>query len=399
MTDQKNKLVAEAILKRIADRDGFEILKSQSPLVVRILCTSSSTASMATTTTTDGTGKSEAKTEHEHSLSTVVKQQDTQPALVTVYCDTGTIGITRFDGRDVRSVFRRKVNSTETVIRILEQPPHLTVIERNAIANEEDENDPKHELDLADLGLTILNAEKERLLKHLRALDEATEGKAAKESVLGEEFQFGLPEDVLKHVDECLFEIQNMNKRVKCLAINGKAAVFLYGSGGLAFTPNLPRQLHQKLVQLRAGNQLQRPAYISLGHKDRFFIRFNDGTYALKGPKSLEKAIRAQEEPPISVAFGSNYDAVACINKDGTFFHSGKQIPKGLLQKVEGRDDLLSVSLGPAGEWSLRTTSGRIWWGNISDELDEELADLLRDGRSPRFTDFGEGDSFFISYD
>ena len=111
-------------------------------------------------------------------------------------------------------------------------------------------------------------------------------------SLSGMEFQFNLPADVLAQVDQCLKDITKMDKLVKGVATNGKGTVFLYGNGGVAYTPSIPRALYQKLRQLRNSSFSARPSYISLGTRDRYFVAFNDGTSDWKGPKALDKILK-----------------------------------------------------------------------------------------------------------
>jgi hypothetical protein len=219
------------------------------------------------------------------------------------------------------------------------------------------------------------------------------------------EFQFSLPADVMAQVDQCLKDITKMDKLVKGVATNGKGTVFLYGNGGVAYTPSIPRALYQKLRQLRNSNFSARPCSISLGTRDRYYVAFNDGTADWKGPKALDKVLKKclhLAQQPRSVAFGSTYDTFFLVHHDGSWQYQGRGIPESLEEKLSSRDDradLAIVNLGPAGEWFLKARNGRMWWSGITEKLDKVIADILNAGHYLHFLDFGENGSYFVSYD
>jgi hypothetical protein len=196
-----------------------------------------------------------------------------------------------------------------------------------------------------------------------------------------------------------------MDKQVKGVSTNGKGTVFLYGNGGVAYTPAIPRALYQKLRQLRNSSYSARPSYVSLGTRDRYFVAFNDGTADWKGPKPLDKVLKKclqSSQPPRSVAFGSSYDTFFVVFHDGSWQYQGRGIPSSLEEKLadrEDRPDLGAVNLGPSGEWFLKAKNGRMWWSGISAELDQVIANILNAGNYLRFLDFGENGSYFVSYD
>ena len=222
----------------------------------------------------------------------------------------------------------------------------------------------------------------------------------------GMEFQFSLAAGPMKHVDQCLHDIRKMNKLVRGVATNGVGTVFLYGNGGVAFTPNIPRALYHRLSQLRTSRvHANRPAYVSLGTRERYFVAFHDGSFSYKGPKGLDRELRKLTTPPASVAFGGSYDTFLIVYHDGTWKHSGKGVPAGLEGELRRQRDagrpLSCVSLGPAGEWFLRSAAGdgQVRWGGAGSELDGALRRLIAAGRAVYFVDFGENSSYFVSYD
>jgi hypothetical protein len=341
-------------------------------------------------------------------------------ARVNVYADTGTIGTCRIQQGEVREVFRRNISDLNSVEGILRNPPTITIIDENIVGMTDTESPTtkvslQTGIELADVGLAILQGEKEKLRMHLEALDDrsilddssrsVTSVTSRSESSLGLagiEFQFSLPPHNMKHVDQCLGEIIAMNKIVRGVATNGKGTVFLYGNAGVAYTPNIPRPLYSKLSQLRSSAITHRPRYVSLGTRDRYFVSFHDATFAFKGPKGLERDLKNSPKTPRSVAFGSTFDTYFIVFDDGSWKCQGRGLPKELEEKLAtrgDRDDLTIVNLGPAGEWFLRANDGKTWWGNVSEELNTAINDLTNEGHYLSFVDFGVDGSYLISYD
>jgi hypothetical protein len=358
-------------------------------------------------------------------------------ARVNIFVDSGTVGTSRVMGGKLRQTFRRNVTSLDVVERLLKKPEKLLTIDEGLIGlhdgDDEKNSSPKSlkkELELADVGLCILQGEREKLQKHLDSLSQAqaqtltptqaptprsmdshsiddddADDSDSSESLSGMEFQFSLPADVMVQVDQCLKDITKMDKLVKGVATNGKGTVFLYGNGGVAYTPSIPRALYQKLRQLRNSSFSARPSYVALGTRDRYFVAFNDGTADWKGPKALDKCLKKciqSAQQPRSVSFGSNYDTFFVVFHDGSWQYEGRGIPESLEEKLASRDDradLNRVNLGPSGEWFLKAKNGRMWWSGISDELDKVIASILNSGNFLHNLDFGSENSYFVSYD
>jgi hypothetical protein len=397
---------------------------------------------------------------------------------VNIFVDSGTIGTCRVMNGIVRQSFRRNVNSLDVVERLLRHPEGPMDINESLIGltddDDDEDNDDKasaqqtqeetiaqrlsspttvqKELELADVGLAILQGEREKLEKHLRQLEvdysssanqskstpslfsthgneggasprgghsnarhhvqEETAGhdessvatSSSGSTVHGSEFHFKLPADVMKQVDQCLRDIAKMDKVVKNVATNGKGTVFLYGNGGVAYTPSIPKALYQKLRQLRSSSYASRPSFVALGTRDRYFVAFNDGTADWKGPHALDKILKkalAAGKLPRSVAFGSTYDTFFVVFHDGSWQYQGRGIPETLEEKLASRDDradLVSLNLGPSGEWFLKAENGRMWWSGITQDLDSVLSKILKEGYLHSM-DFGENGSYFISYE
>lgn len=240
----------------------------------------------------------------------------------------------------------------------------------------------------------------------------------------GYEFHFKLPAEVMNQVDQCLRDIAKMNKVVKGVATNGRGTVFLYGNGGVAYTPAIPKALYQKLRQLRSSSFSSRPCFVALGTRDRYYVSFNDGSGDWKGSSSLDKMLKKRVSKntgggsssssgkrtdgasgesllPRSVAFGATYDTFFVVFNDGSWEYQGRSIPKSLEKKLRERDDaadLVICNLGPNGEWFLKAENGKMWWSGISPELDSVLKKITRKGYLHNM-DFGENGSYFVSYD
>lgn len=345
-----------------------------------------------------------------------IERKPCELARITVYCDTGTVTTGRVQGGIVRHSFRRNITSLDVVERCLRQPVELPAIDWSLIG----QNDqtpaettilPSNNLDLLDVGIAILSSEKDKLVRHEKSLDNSNRKKEAKEFEIppsassGMEFQFSLAAGPMKHVDQCLNDINRMGKFVRWVATNGVGTVFLYGNGGVAYTPSIPPMLYQRLSQLRSSKMhSSRPSYVSLGTKDRYFVSFYDGSFNYsKGPKGLDRELKKQTMSPLSVAFGSSYDSYFIVFQDGTFKYQGRGVPGDLVARLSAHMGqvllLSSVSLGPSGEWFIRSNDGQVGWGGVTKEMDVAIQDLLDNGHSIHFLDFGENGSYFISYD
>jgi len=248
----------------------------------------------------------------------------------------------------------------------------------------------------------------------------------------GYEFHFKLPSVVMNQVDQCLRDIAKMNKVVKGVATNGRGTVFLYGNGGVAYTPAIPKALYQKLRQLRSSSFSSRPCFVALGTRDRYYVSFNDGSADWKSSNSLDKMLKkrvmknntggsgkrglsaggssnggtstegdSSSRLPRSVAFGATYDTFFVVFHDGSWEYQGRSIPKSLEKKLAERDDradLVICNLGPNGEWFIKAENGKMWWSGITPELDLVLKRITKNGYLHNM-DFGENGSYFVSYD
>ena len=354
-------------------------------------------------------GSREVATFGETVLSFLVGMHDKKTVCrINIYLKTGTIGCCRVLGSDqVREVFR-KVSSIQGLSRIMQDPPKLTQFDTSLVFSENGEPDISSKMELAELGVCILVGEKEKLQVHLKALEEEDtsaendDSSEEDDTFEGMEFEFSLPDDVMEQVEQCLEDIARMGKFVTCVAVNGKGAVFLYGNGGVAYTPGIPKQLYHKLKALKTNSRATRPCYVSIGGRERYYVSFLDGTSDWRGPKGLGQNLKRSRKQPRSVAFGSTYDTFFIVYDDGSWEYQGRGIPQELEDKLKDRSDradLVCVTLGPRGEWFLRAQNGRMWWGGVGQALDELVHNLLESERYLNYLDFGDDGTYFISYD
>ena len=415
--------------------------------------TTSTNTSTNTNTTTESSSEPQQQ-QHELYRTTAIANL----ARITIYCHTGTIMTSRIWHGCVRNIFRKNVTSLDIVERCLRHPPELPSIDWNLIGHwnhnknhycnttssstqqQQSTNDdavemkkvihsiPKN-LELIDVGIAILTSERDKLLQHAKTLEvtkttttsatttqmqKAVVGLPTTATTTGMEFQFSLSAGPMKHVDQCLHDINEMGKLVKWVATNGVGTVFLYGNGGVAYTPNIPHPLYQRLSQLRSSKlHSSRPKYVSLGTKDRFFVTFHDNTFHYsKGLKVLDRELKKLSKPPISVAFGTTYDAFCIVYDDGTYKYHGRGIPTAFTERLNASTSttnptaavrpiqrLSSMALGPSGEWFVRYQDGQVDYGNVSTEMNHAIQELRRDGHTINFLDFGENSSYFVSYD
>ena len=184
---------------------------------------------------------------------------------------------------------------------------------------------------------------------------------------------------------------------VSCLATNGAASILLHDDGSFHHTSGLPAPLLDRLH--RRDPSSPPPDYAALGSEDRYYIRFADGRASWFGPPSMDVELReadGTERRVASVAFGRGFDAYFIVYADGSWCHAGA--PKALEAKITAtgaRCDLACVSLGPSGEWFVRTKNGGCWWGG---QRPEHRAAVDRVKTGVRFLDFGAEGTYVCRY-
>jgi hypothetical protein len=223
---------------------------------------------------------------------------------------------------------------------------------------------------------------------------------------------------------------------IVAIPTNGHGCVVLRNSGAFSVVGSLPKPMYKELFRKNAPS----PEYIAMGTKGRYYIRFEDGSHKCAGPSSLKvflnkpasqdsaKAknasrfsrdginkqrkkkgeVEKRHHPPsiASIAFGRRFDDFFLVRTDGSWECNGdlhRSLDK-LLDDRRGRADLEWVALGPNNEWCLKARNERIWWGGVSEEVDDHLSRILIEDEENgtvgdlKFIDFGVNDAFFLLY-
>lgn len=345
-------------------------------------------------------------------------------ARINIYYQTGTVGTCRILNGEVRETFRKRC-SLETLEKILKEPPDLVSIGEKLVVmddvydddgstnpihpDEDDENTIRKDIELADIGLAILMGEAEKLNSHAKSLRENDPDEVdapplpdligGAEDADGREYAYHLPAETISHIEDCLAD--STRDPITCIATSGPGTVLLYKSGEWAYTSDIPKSLHRMLKYRKRS--LPAPAYVSLGRRGRFYVSFRDGSSDWNGPNELNDCLKrhAMHKTVASVAFGKKKYTFFVVFTDGSWEYHG-DIPDGLEEKLTERGDmadLICVTLGPSGEWFLKARNGRMWWGDVSEELDELMDELKEEGRIPCYVDFGEYGSYFVAHD
>jgi len=350
-------------------------------------------------------------------------------ARVNIYYQTGTIGVNHVLNQEVRENFVRKGN-LDTVKRVLRNPDdvnreimftHLMKLEKKEgeqgvekiTEYGETENSLKKKLELVDVGIAVLVAERDKLIEHVKKNndnggrqnrgwpmshrhqhhDEDDDYEEEDDDFVqeGKNFAYSLPDDSVSKVDEYL----DCWEDVKCVATNGQGTVCLYESGDYQFTEGIPRFLSNKLSD--RSKSFPAPTYVSIGCEGQYFISFEDGNFEWMGCDAMRDILMKSKREIRTIAFGSSYETFFIVFDNGSWQFDGL-IPPGLENKLSercDRGDLTCVSLGPIGEWFLAAKNGNRWWGGVSEELNNAITPI-RDRIS--FIDFGIDGSFMVRY-
>ena len=151
-------------------------------------------------------------------------------ARVHIYTDTGTVSIGRIVHGRYRQVFRRNISSLDVVEDLLRNPPPLTKIDESLVSSTAPPKSVIGQLEMVEIACAILEGERERLANHLESIPTLTAstpvpgtpspaiGTSANPSspteesfttvgLSGLEFQFSLPPESMKDVDQCLTDM------------------------------------------------------------------------------------------------------------------------------------------------------------------------------------------------
>ncbi len=140
--------------------------------------------------------------------------------------------------------------------------------------------------------------------------------------------------------------------------------------------------------------------YVALGTKGRYFVNFKNGKKCWEGSKSLDSYVLKRNVK--CIAFGKSKEDFFCVYEDGSWKCHGN-MPGGLEKLMADRDhlgDLHCVTLGANGEYFVKAMNGRMWWGGVTDEIDQVFDEMVSElNKTLEFVDFGDGaGSYFMIY-
>lgn len=206
---------------------------------------------------------------------------------------------------------------------------------------------------------------------------------------------------------------QDQMSPITAIPTNGQSCIILREDGSFDTIGTLSDRIENQLFPKKG---LVVPEQIFLGTKDRHFIRFRDGQFVFYGPPDLAKVLnqkrnrqrrgknrnrgkreKMQQAKVTSLAFGKAIDDFFLVRSDGSW-HSNGNLPEGLEDLLDKRNDNIDlefVSIGPDDEWAVKDKTGRVYWGGVSDEVDERLEEIL-EYSDVFWIDFGLEESYFL---
>jgi len=166
-----------------------------------------------------------------------------------------------------------------------------------------------------------------------------------------------------------LLALDDDEATVACVALGGHTTLVLYHTHTHitnTYMRGLPTQLHRKLNGRQKS--LPPPEYVSMGSKDRWYLRFEDGKSQWVGCKFMTAQLQSTDVTPRTVAFGKSSGSFFIVFEDGGF--SYQNIPNALEEFIDNLEEsnpkLKQVSLGPKDEWFVETDNGERGWGSLS---------------------------------
>lgn len=206
----------------------------------------------------------------------------------------------------------------------------------------------------------------------------------------GTRCQYWLPKTWHETIDN------NFGEETLSVALGDDCLFMLNERGGWNWRGDVPKGLANKLQGRQA--HLPASAYVSMGTRGRYLIKFADGQMQWSGPDDLTEELQGTKRSVRSVAFGEEYETWFVVYADGYWKWAG-MIPSGLKKVLDDRQkksDLKHVSLGPDGEYFIAVANGRMWWGGMTDEA----LDRVRPYKDRlTFIDFGDSGRQFIRYE
>lgn len=202
-----------------------------------------------------------------------------------------------------------------------------------------------------------------------------------------------------KYIDGRMYHADRVSElfdqKVISMAYGGSATVLLYENGSSVWTEGLSNDLFNELNGRQRNLPL--PVYVAMGSQDRYYIRFSDDSSQVFGCDKLSKELKKRSNRRVqTVAFGENLDSYFVVHTDG--WRSYSNVPSGLSDLIENtlnEPELECVSLGPSGEYFVRTRDGRMVWGGMTAENDD-IANRYKD--EIKFMDFGDFNTFVVRH-
>jgi len=354
---------------------------------------------------------------------------------INVYYGSKSVGICHFLNGEVREIFK-KCKSLRALFELVKRPPQLTYFDSQMLqldnTNEaidkghlNQENNSKtldnkvpsritakaqietsrNKIDLSDIGLAILGAERDQLQERIRELEEIR-GLKAQFDVDLKNFNYDRSDEAKKKYmvevpPKSMFQVKSMlhsrDSDVISVSTTGIGTVVLYKYGNTSFTSLIPPKLIEKLDVRKRTHVPKPPVYVSIGTKKRFYIKLNNGDHYWVSCPGMSKSLKICKKEVACVAFGKKWKSFFLVFTDGSW-EFGDEIPKGLKQLLydrRGAEDLVAVTMGPKDEWFLKTKKGSTWWGGLSDHLESKISPIKN---RIMFMDFGLYDSCIVEY-
>lgn len=217
------------------------------------------------------------------------------------------------------------------------------------------------------------------------------------------------------YISFCVHEAEKVrkyfNENVISLACGGKSSIFLYENGEWAFTPGLPDGLLHTLTMRQGESKMAPPTYVALGSRNRYFIKFEDGTSSCVGCDDMVNFLKLQKSARgvKSVAFGEDWDSYFVVFEDGGWKYNNipysleilmKRIEHSIANRQE-LDKLDLVTLGGEGQYFVRAKTWsdidyQYWFGGLTTQRVISDATLFKD--RIQFVDFGYDGTYIMRY-
>lgn len=265
---------------------------------------------------------------------------------------------------------------------------------------------------LSTLDLEIDSLQKERaevaaaIAEFERKRQRAAEAEAAeaRRKQRQKNVQRGTSFETMNHNAE---DVENMwsSQNTLCVALGSHddddyfgtaCTAMLYDDGDHAWTSGMPQLLYNKLNG-RGRRKHPFPTYLAMGTKQRYYLKFADGSSEWAGNRSdgMDTDLNDNEYGDVTcVAFGTNPHSYFILRTGGSQWCG---LPDGMENAVFSnkykKKDIASVALGPDNEWWVMWTDGTMKWNNTSDKFSSAVR-----GKDVKQVLFGPNATYFIRY-